>query len=55
MTKLITAEELAKHTGLTEDSIRKMAARGEIPSYKLGVKVRFNLEEVLASTRRGAA
>ncbi len=55
MTKLITASELAKHLNISEDAVYKMALRGDIPSYKLGAKVRFDLDEVRESTRRGVA
>jgi excisionase family DNA binding protein len=55
VTQLITAAELAKHLNLSEDAVYKMALRGDIPSYKFGNKVRFDLEEVRASNRRGVA
>lgn len=52
---LITAAELAQHLNVSEDAVYKMALRGDIPSYKLGSKVRFDLTQVLAAARRGAA
>jgi hypothetical protein len=58
---LLTARELGEHLGLKPGTVLDKWKRGELPGFKLGPSqnspVRFDLDEVLAATRRepGAA
>jgi len=45
---LIDVATLAEHLGLTERTIRRKVAQGEIPHYKLGHAIRFDPAEVQA-------
>ena len=49
--RLLTARELAEHLGLSPATILDQWQRGELPGFKFGRAVRFDLEEVLASGR----
>jgi excisionase family DNA binding protein len=55
--RLLTAAELAEFLGLRPSTILDKWQRGELPGYKIGRPVRFDLDEVLEATRResGAA
>ena len=50
--RLITARELGEALGLKPGTILDRWERGELPGYKFGRAVRFDLEEVLATGRR---
>ncbi|HET9566464.1 MAG TPA: helix-turn-helix domain-containing protein [Mycobacterium sp.] len=41
----------AEHLGISENSVRRLAAVGSIPSYRVGRQLRFNLQEVLSTLR----
>ncbi len=43
---LIDVATLAEHLGLTERTIRRKVAQGEIPHYKLGNSIRFDPVEI---------
>ena len=43
---LIDVATLAEHLGLTERTIRRKVAAGEIPHYKLGNSIRFDPVEI---------
>ena len=43
---LIDVATLAEHLGLTERTIRRKVADGEIPHYKLGTSIRFDPVEI---------
>ncbi|MGH9165673.1 MAG: helix-turn-helix domain-containing protein [Acidimicrobiales bacterium] len=43
---LIDVATLAEHLGLTERTIRRKVAQGEIPYYKLGNSIRFDPVEI---------
>ena len=45
---LIDVATLAEHLGLTERTIRRKVADGEIPHYKLGNSIRFDPVEIEA-------
>ena len=45
---LIDVATLAAHLGLTERTIRRKVAQGEIPHYKLGNSIRFDPVEIQA-------
>jgi excisionase family DNA binding protein len=53
-TRLLTARELGEVLGLSPATILDRWERGELPGYKVGRAVRFDLEEILALTRREA-
>jgi len=45
---LIDVATLAEHLGLTERTIRRKVAQGEIPHYRLGNAIRFDPTEIQA-------
>jgi excisionase family DNA binding protein len=49
--RLLTARELAGYLSLKPDTVLDKWERGELPGYKFGRAVRFDLEEVLATGR----
>lgn len=49
--RLLTARELGEYLGLAPATILDKWERGELPAYKFGRAVRFDLKEVLASGR----
>jgi excisionase family DNA binding protein len=51
---LLTAAELADYLGLKAGTVLDKWERGELPGYKFGRAVRFDLDEVLATGRPGA-
>jgi excisionase family DNA binding protein len=50
--RLLTARELGEAIGLKPGTILDRWERGELPGYKFGRAVRFDLDEVLAVGRR---
>ena len=52
---LIGAHELAERLGTPVRTIYDLAARGDLPHYRIGRGVRFDLGEVLHATRRTPA
>lgn len=52
---LLTARELGEAIGLKAATILDRWERGELPGYKFGRAVRFDLDEVLAVGRRPGA
>ncbi len=46
MEKIMTAKELSQFLKLSESTIYKLAAKGEIPGFKIGDSWRFELEEI---------
>jgi excisionase family DNA binding protein len=50
--RLVTARELAEVLGLAPATILDKWERGELPGFKFGRAVRFDLDEVLATGRR---
>ena len=53
--RLLTARELGELIGLRPGTILDRWERGELPGYKFGRAVRFDLDEVLAVGRRPGA
>src|SRR5207248_8839918 len=51
--RLLTARELAEYLGLKPATVLDKWERGELPGYKFGRAVRFDLEEILALGRQG--
>jgi excisionase family DNA binding protein len=49
---LVTARELAQALGLKPATVLDQWQRGELPGHKIGRAVRFDLQEILALTRR---
>jgi excisionase family DNA binding protein len=50
--RLFTARELGEYLGLAPATILDKWERGELPGFKFGRAVRFDLEEVLAAGRQ---
>lgn len=50
--RLLTARELAAYLGLKPATVLDKWQRGELPGFKFGRAVRFDLEEVLAVGRQ---
>jgi excisionase family DNA binding protein len=50
--RLLTARQLADYLGLAPGTILDKWERGDLPGFKFGRAVRFDLDEVLASGRR---
>jgi excisionase family DNA binding protein len=48
---LLSAAELAEYLGVAVNTVYVRAASGELPCYRIGAVVRFDLAEVLASVR----
>lgn len=48
---LMTAKQLAKHTGVSVRTVYRMKDRGELPYYQLGRQIRFKLCEVEEDTK----
>lgn len=52
--KLINVRELASVLGVTPDTIYRLTKQGEIPCYRVGRHVRYDLDQVLAHMSLGA-
>lgn len=52
---LIGAQELAERLGTPVRTIYDLAARGELPHYRIGRSIRFDLGAVLRTTHRDPA
>jgi excisionase family DNA binding protein len=50
--RLLTARELGEYLGLSSATVLDKWERGELPGFKFGRAVRFDLDEVLAVGRR---
>ena len=48
---LMTAREVADHTGVCVRTIYRMKDRGEISYYQIGRQIRFKLEEIEEATK----
>jgi len=53
--RLITVLELAEKLGMKPNTILDQWERGDLPGYKIGRAVRFDLDEVLTSKHRPGA
>ncbi len=47
MVNIVTAKEVGQYLKLSESTIYKLAASGEIPGFKIGDSWRFDMEEIL--------
>ena len=50
--KLVNRAEACEALGIKPKHLEALVARGDVPFYKLGRLVRFNLDEVAAACRR---
>jgi excisionase family DNA binding protein len=53
--RLLTSRELGEYLGLRPGTVLDKWERGELPGFKFGRAVRFDLDEVLAAGRRPGA
>ena len=44
--KWVNLEEIAKHTGLSKDTIRNYIKREVIPYYRIGKQYKFKISEI---------
>jgi len=51
MPDIVTAKEVGRYLKLSESTIYKLAASGEIPGFKIGDSWRFDMEEILKMIR----
>ena len=47
MANIVTAKEVGHYLKLSESTIYKLAASGEIPGFKIGDSWRFDMDEIL--------
>ena len=47
MAEFLTAKELSHYLKLSDSTIYKLAAEGELPGFKIGDSWRFDLNEIL--------
>jgi excisionase family DNA binding protein len=52
MSNIVTAKEVGQYLKLSESTIYKLAASGEIPGFKIGDSWRFDMEEILNLIRK---
>jgi len=52
---IVTAKEVGQYLKLSESTIYKLAASGEIPGFKIGDSWRFDMEEILKMIREAKA
>jgi excisionase family DNA binding protein len=51
MSNIVTAKEVGQYLKLSESTIYKLVASGEIPGFKIGDSWRFDMEEILKMIR----
>ena len=54
MRSLVTADEAAPALGVSRSTLFALAAAREVPHYRIGRSVRFDLEELLAHVRHAS-
>ena len=47
MPEIVTAKEVGHYLKLSESTIYKLAAQGNLPGFKIGDSWRFDMEEIL--------
>jgi len=52
MANIVTAKELGQYLKLSESTIYKLAASGEIPGFKIGDSWRFDMDEIMRLIRK---
>jgi excisionase family DNA binding protein len=50
--QLVTAQDVARILGVSPRGAYRLAERREVPTYRVGRLIRFDLEEVLAALRQ---
>lgn len=57
--RVATAQDVAEMLQVSTDTVYRLAARGELPSFRIGVALRFDLDRLealwAAQERQGAA
>ena len=53
MVHFVTAKEVGRYLKLSEATIYKLAASGELPGFKIGDSWRFDMGELLRLIRKG--
>lgn len=48
MASIVTAKELGRYLKLSESTVYKLAAEGELPGFKIGDSWRFDMDEVIS-------
>ena len=44
---LVGTKEVARHLGVSERTVKRFVARGELPCFRIGGQIRFDLADVL--------
>ena len=52
MGNIVTAKELSQYLKLSESTVYQLAAKGELPGFKIGNSWRFDMGEVLRVIKR---
>jgi excisionase family DNA binding protein len=52
MAKFLTAKELSHYLKLSDSTIYKLAAEGELPGFKIGDSWRFDLDEIMKAIQQ---
>ena len=52
MAKFLTAKELSHYLKLSDSTIYKLAAEGELPGFKIGDSWRFDLDEIMKTIQQ---
>ncbi len=47
MADIVTAKEVGYYLKLSESTIYKLAAKGDLPAFKIGDSWRFDMEEIM--------
>jgi len=47
MARIVTAKEVAEFLRLTETTVCKLAASGDLPGFKIGKSWRFDMDEIM--------
>jgi excisionase family DNA binding protein len=49
---IVTAKEVGEFLKLSDSTVYKLAAEGELPAFKIGKSWRFEMEEILRQIKR---
>ena len=52
MANIVTAKEVGEYLKLTESTIYKLVAEGELPGFRIGKSWRFDMDEILQAIRK---
>ena len=50
-----TAKEVGRWLGVTDHRVHQLTRAGELPHFRIGRRVYYDLDEIRAATRRNAA